>query len=571
MAKIKDPVAEEVIRRNDSLKGKRATWDTLWQNIADYVAPRKSQITTKKTEGVEGYTEELYDMTAIEANNTLAAGQLAYLTPANDVWMKYEAPEAMKEAVGFAGKAWYAKCTEIIHKERARSNFYTEIHEFYLDRGAQGTTLTYVEEGKKTLFNYCNEEVGTYSIAEDDEGMVDTVFIERTMTARQMKQKFGEENLGEKVKKCVSSDKPEDMDKEFTVIWAVLPREDVKEGEQQNAFSRAQGRMDGPNKPIASIYVCVEDRKTIRNAGYDEMPSMVSRFLKWGKQPYGFSPSIIALPTIKQVNFIEKMMDALAETAAFPRFLFPEGLDGEVDLRAGGVTVFDPNQPNAVPKEWMTNGRYDIGKDRVQVKQEMIRRAYHNDLFRMFADLDKTITAYEAMQRAAEKLVQFSPTFARLQTEVFNPLGRREFALAFRAGILPEAPQEVFVETEGGYALAMPEIVCVSRIALAIKALQNRAFLEFVGIIQPLLQIDPTIMDNFDLDKAARGIADNVALPPEWQRSEEDVAALRQQRAEMQQRQQQIAEAQGGAKALKDMASAAPEVRKGLPGTPAGA
>lgn len=571
MAKIKDPVAEEIIRRNDSLKGKRATWDTLWQSIADYVMPRKSSITTKKTEADTNLADELYDMTAIEANNTLAAGQLAYLTPANDVWMKYEAPEAMKEAVGFAGKAWYAKATEIIHKERARSNFYTEIHEFYLDRGAQGTTLIYCEEGKKTLFNYCNEEVGTYSIAEDDEGMVDTVFIERTMTARQMKQKFGEENLGENVNKAVTSDKPEDMDKEFTVIWAVLPREDVKEGEQQNAFSRAQGRMDGPNKPIASIYVCVDDRKTIRNAGYDEMPSMVSRFLKWGKQPYGFSPSIIALPTIRQVNFIEKMMDALAETAAFPRFLFPEGLDGEVDLRAGGVTVFDPNQPNAIPKEWMTEGRYDIGKDRVQVKQEMIRRAYHNDLFRMFADLDKTITAYEAMQRAAEKLVQFSPTFARLQTEVLNPLGRREFALAFRAGILPEAPQEVFVETEGGYALAMPEIVCVSRIALAIKALQNRAFLEFVGIIQPLLQIDPTIMDNFDLDKAARGIADNVALPPEWQRSEEDVAALRQQRAEMQARQQQIAEAQGGAKALKDMASAAPEVRKGLPGTPAGA
>lgn len=572
MPKQKDPVAEEIIRRNDSLKGKRSTWDTLWQNIADYVAPRKSQITTKKTEGVEGYTEELYDMTAIEANNTLAAGQLAYLTPANDVWMKYEAPEAMKEAVGFAGKAWYAKCTEIIHKERARSNFYTEIHEFYLDRGAQGTTLIYLEEGKKTLFNYCNEEVGTYSIAEDDEGMVDTVFIERTMTARQMKQKFGEENLGEKAKKAVASDKPEDLDKEFTVIWAILPREDMKEGDQPSAFSRDPKKMDGPNKPIASIYVCMDDRKTIRNAGYDEMPSMVSRFLKWGKQPYGFSPSIIALPTIKQVNFIEKMMDALAEVAAFPRFLFPEGLDGEVDLRAGGVTTFDPNAPQqAMPKEWMTQGRYDIGKDRVQVKQEMIRRAFHNDLFRMFADLDKTITAYEAMQRAAEKLVQFSPTFARLQTEVFNPLGRREFALAFRAGILPEAPQEVFVQTEAGYALAMPEIVCVSRIALAIKALQNRAFLEFVGIIQPLLQIDPTIMDNFDLDKAARGIADNVALPPEWQRSEEDVAALRAQRAEMQARQQQIAEAQGSAKALKDAASAAPEVRKGLPGTPAAA
>jgi len=565
--KEKDPIAEQIIKRNDALKGKRSTCDSLWQSIADYVQPRKSQITTKKTEGVEGYTEELYDITAIQANGTLAAGQLAYLTPANDVWMKYEAPEQLKETAGFAGKAWYAKCTEIIHRERARSNFYTEIHEFYLDRGGQGTALIYCEEGKQTLFNYCNEEVGTYAIAQDDQGMVDTVFIERTMTARQMRQKFGEDNLGEKVKKALASSNPDDLDKEFTVIWAVFPREDMKDGEPQTALTRDARKMDGPNKPIASIYVCREDKKVVRNSGYDEMPSMVSRFLKWGKQPYGFSPSIIALPTIKQVNFIEKMMDALAEKTAFPPVLVPEGMDGEVDLRSGGVTVFDPNAPNsAMPKEWGTMGRYDIGKDRVEVKRKMIEQAFHNDLFRMFTDLDKTITAYEAMQRAAEKLVQFSPTFARLQTEVFNPLGRREFALAFRAGALPEPPREVYVETpDGGYALPVPEIVCVSRIALAIKALQNRAFLEFVSLIQPLLQLDPTIMDNFDLDKAARGIADNVALPPEWQRSEEDVAAIRQQRAEMQQRQQQIAEAQGTAKAAKDLSAAAPELRKLVP------
>lgn len=564
MPKQKDPVAEELIRRNDSLKNKRSTWDTLWQSIADYVQPRKSQITTKKTEGVEGYTDEIYDTTATEANDTLGAGQLAYLTPANDVWMKFEAPEAMKEKVGFAGKAWYAKCTEIIHKERARSNFYTEVHEFYLDRGGFGTALLYCEEGKDTTFNYCNKEVGSFSIQEDDRGLVDTIFCELTLTARQAKQKFGEELLGEKVKKCLSSEKPEDIDREFTFIWAVFPREDLKAEEKQTAMTRDPNRMDGPNKNIASIYVCVEDRKVVRNAGYDEMPTMVSRFLKWGKQPYGYSPSIRALPTIKQVNFIEKMMDVLGEKAAFPPVLIPEGLDGEVDLRSSGVTIYDPNLAGgqAMPKEWATSGRYDIGKDRVEVKRKMIERAYHNDLFRMFADLDKTITAYEAMQRAAEKLVQFSPTFARMQTEVFNPLGKREFSIAFRAGILPPPPPEVYVETPAGYALALPDVVCVSRIALAIKALQNRAFLEFIQLIGPVLQIDPTIMDNFDLDKCARGIAENVALPPDWQRSEEDVAALRQQRAEAAARTQQIAEAQGAAKAAKDMSAAAPELRK---------
>jgi hypothetical protein len=560
--KDKDPIAKEIMRRNDALKSKRSTWDTVWQGIADYVMPRKSQITTTKTEGVEGYTEEIYDSTAQRANTVLAAGQLSYLTPSNDRWMRYDAPEFIKEAGGYAAKAWYDKCTEIAMNKIAQSNFYLKIHELYLDRGGFGTALLHCEEGKRTALNFLTRDVGTFAISEDDEGIVDTVFCEYTMTARQMEQKFGRESLGKQVTEKLESGKSEDLDKEFVIIHAIFPRQDLRDGKEQTPMERDRKRMDGPNKPIASIYVCKEDENILRNAGYDEMPSLVSRFLKWGKQPYGYSPSIEALSTVKQVNHIEKAMDALAELAAFPRFLFPEGLDGEVDLRAGGVTTFDPNNPNAVPKEWMTSGRYDVGKDRVEVKRQMIREAYHNDLFRMFADLDKQITAYEAMQRAAEKLVQFSPTFARMQTELFNPLLQRVFGILFRAGMFPPPPREVFVPTETGFALAMPEVVYTSRIALAIKALQNRAFLEFVSIIQPLLALDPSVADNFDMDKIAQGIAENVALPMEWQRSEEDRDAIRQQRAEQQAQMQQIAAAQGMAKAAKDVSGAMPEMRK---------
>jgi hypothetical protein len=558
-----DPIAKEIIRRNSALKAKRSTWSNLWQDISNYVMPRKSQITERKTEGIEGFTDEIYDTTAQRANTMLAAGQMSYCTPSQDRWFRYDPPEFIKEAGGHAAKVWFDKCTEIAMRELARSNFYVEVHEFYLDRGAFGTALLYCEEGKRTALNFTTLDVGTFSCAEDDEGLVDTVFCEKTMTVRQMAQKFGSEKLGPNVLKKFDSDNPEDLDCEFTVIHAIFPREDLKEGDEPRADMRDPEKLDAANKRIASIYVCVEDKNVLRNSGYDEMPALVSRFLKWGKQPYGFSPSIEALPTVRQVNFIEKAMDALAETAAFPRMLIPEGMDGQVDMRAAGVTIFDPNTPNHKPEVWGTEGRYDIGKDRVEVKRQMIREAYHNDLFRMFADLDKQITAYEAMQRAAEKLVQFSPTFSRMETEVFNFLLQRMFGILFRAGVFPEPPREVFVPTEQGFALAMPEVVYTSRIALAIRALQNRAFLEFVGIIQPLLAIDPSIMDNFDLDKAAKGVAENVALPMEWQRSEEDVAAMRQQRAEKQAQMEQVAMVQGMAKAGKDAAAAAPEIRKG--------
>jgi hypothetical protein len=72
---------KEDIQRYKDLKSDRASFDTLWQKIADYVMPRKSEINTEKTEDTEGYVEDLFDMTATQANMTLAAGIMTNAVP----------------------------------------------------------------------------------------------------------------------------------------------------------------------------------------------------------------------------------------------------------------------------------------------------------------------------------------------------------------------------------------------------------------------------------------------------------------------------------------------------------
>jgi hypothetical protein len=55
----------------------------------------------------------------------------------------------------------------------------------------------------------------------------------------------------------------------------------------------------------------------------------------------------------------------VVETAAFPRLLVPAGMKDEIDFAAMGITMFEANAGEAqMPKEWLTQGRYDIGKDR---------------------------------------------------------------------------------------------------------------------------------------------------------------------------------------------------------------
>lgn len=558
-----DDVKAELSRYGKMKSHRESTMDPLWQHLADYMMPRKSEIQTQKSPGTEDYVNELYDVTASQANMVLAAGMLTNTSPADSVWFSFEPPGSRRNRfrgkrerrLSGPGARWYEEATEIALDLVARSNFYQELHEGLLDRGGFGTTAILLLEGKRAPFYFKTLSVGTFVFAEDEEGRTEYIGREFKLSIRNAKSQFGEENLAAPMQQVCQKGDASAMDEMKTFVHVIRPRTEKE---------RIPGRMDGPGMPIASLYIDQENSHAVSVGGFEIMPGVVGRFLAWGDNVWGWAPGIEVLPTVRQVNFIEKQMDALAETAAFPRVLVPESMEDEVDFAALGITYFDPNQPAAVPKEWMTQGRYDIGKDRSDQKRDFIRDAFHNDLFRMFAQIDQRITAFEAMQRVAEKLELFSPTFQRWTGEVLSPLLLRTFGILWRQGYFSPPPPEVSVMTNLGPVPAMPEVVYTSKIALSIRALENRSFVDFINIIGPVVGFDPSVMDNFELDRMARGIARNLNLPTSWTRDMREVEALRQQRAQAEETQAAIANAQGAAKAAKDIGQTPEPVRKQL-------
>jgi hypothetical protein len=553
MSSKKDQLALDIIARNASMKSDRSTWDTQWQQIADYVMPRKSSINTIKTPGTEGYTDDLYNLQAVHGNQVLAAGQIDYLMSGD--WFAYST-ESDNDDV----KRYFQNATEIMKRKFAESNLYLEAHEMFLDRGAFGTASLFMKKGKKTLLNFKKFDVGTYCIAEDGDGDVDTFFREFEMTCRNAYKEFGDK-AGKEVCEAMKSDKPTDMDKKLTFIHAIYPRED---GERKNQEGSKKKKIDGPNKPWASVTVCVKDQCTCRNEGFDDFPLAVTRFLTWNDAVYGYSPSFEALPTVRQVNFIEQQMDTIAEIKATPRVLVPDSLAGDIDMRAGGVTEFDPNAPNsAMPKEWATKGEYDIGLERIESKNKMIDEAYHVDLFQLLKSLDdKERTAYEISQRLAEKVAMFSPTFRRSEKEVFIPVLTWSFREAYDANLFGEPPEAAL---ENG-VLRMPEIRLTSKLAMAIKAAENNAFAQLINILLPLAEVNPAILDNYDMDKAARGLGKNLSVPTAWERPLADVEEIRASREKAQEAAAAAEQAPQMAKAAKDVSQASPSVRRALVG-----
>ena len=547
---MKDQVqlAEWVLMRHQDLASERAPWDVVWQELAEFCLPRKAEISAKRSMPDTSRHDVLFDTTAMQGAATLANGQLAYITPADSRWFVYEPPRGVNSD---RAKQWYAKCSEIAQLMLATSNFYTEIHETYFDDSVFGTYALFVQQGRNHPLIFSKFDCGTYSIAEDDEGDITTLFRELELTAEQAAEKFNEENLSEKMQKALEqirrSGKGGTVKHKF--IHAIYKRNDS---------DRERGKEDGPNKAYASVYVEQSSKHVCRNSGFDEKPFFAGRHIKSMNGPYGVSPAWMALPEARQLNFLTKQLDSLAETKAFPRLLMPATHEGEIDLRSGGVTYFDPTQPNAVPKEWLTQGEYQIGLERENRKQQAIERAFHVDMFRMFAGIDKQMTATEVAERSTEKLVQFSPSFTRKTTELLTPMLRSVFGILIRGGKFPPPPSDAIIMDEMGQPmLPEPEISYVSKVALALRAMHNLSLARTMERNAVIAQVRPEVLDNFRWDVIARETARNDGLPSDWLAEEVDVENERAARAQMQAQMQQeqsmlnMAEAAGKAGSVK--------------------
>jgi hypothetical protein len=542
----KQQIADHLYRRWQSAQTERMPWLAVWQETAQYVRPSRQQVAYRTDiPPVSGF-EDLFDGTAIQANMVHASGCMSRLTPAMSPWFAFEPPRDRAHIDEV--KRWYAQCTEIAIEALATSNFYTEIHECYLDRGAFGSACMHIEGTMKHPLNFRTHEIGTFAFALGADGRVDTVFRELDFNAREASQVFRPEELPECIRKELEANVETTAKHKF--LHALYPRSDS----ERDGF-----KLDGPNKAIASVYLYVKDKTIVRIGGYEEMPCLGSRYLCWGNHAYGFSPAWQALPECRQLNELQQNLDVLAEIAANPRILLPSDHEGEVDMRSLGVTYF--KEADKVPREWATGGRYDIGLERVKQKQDAIKQAYHVELFQMWSAMTKQMTALEASAREQEKMDLFSPTFTLLTTELLGPALRRVFALLLRQNVFPMPPEQaVQINYRGAWEVPDPQIRYISRLALALKAHAKGGFSRLMSMMGPLLEVDPSLMDLLDLDAAIREMSYDENIPTRWLRSAANVEQLRQARAAAQAQQMQAQQAAVGAETLAKLKGAGIEV-----------
>jgi hypothetical protein len=442
-------------------------------------------------------------------------------------------------------RSFFNKCGETMYSALANSNFYQQAHEVYIDLGSVGNATLFEDDDSIDDIRFYARHPKEVYFVEDDREVVNMVFRKFQMTAYQAYTFFGADKCGEAIIKAVEEDK--DYGKQFDFIHHVCPRS-----------LRKAGKIDAKNKPFASYWVSMTDKKTVREGGYDEFPFFCPRFYKNSGEVYGYGPSYTCFPSIERINNSTECYEESAYQDAYPPWLMEhDGLMGTLDLRRDAINYQrQPLSQGEAVKSLTHNRNIQIGLDYMDRQASKIRSAFFVDLFLSIAQTPN-MTATEVIERTQEKMLILGPVLGRLQTEFLNPVIYRTFNILLRRGKLPQVPSALQGKDW--------DVVYVSPLAKAQRAVQAKDMNTFLSIVAQMAQIAPTVLDKVKTDTVVDKMAKIYSVDPDIIADDEDVDGIRQQRAEQMAQQQKMAVMAQGAMIAKDAGQASAHFAKSQP------
>lgn len=495
--------ASEHVKRFDYLKSRRDNWDTHYQELADYMLPRKADIVKKRSRG-EKRMELIYDGTALQSIDLMAAFLHGMLTSGASPWFHLDVKDEMINRDDDV-REWLQDSSMRMMQAFQRSNFETEVHEAYVDLVVFGTACMFCEMDRKNL-RFSTRHISEYYVQEDQYGMVNTVYRLYRMTANQAVDRFGLERVGDFIRKRHEKN----GDEEVEILHAVMPR-----------TNRDVTAPDNMNMPFMSVYVCKATGMEISQGGFEELPYVVPRFLKATGEVMGRSPAMTALPDVKMLNLMSKTIIQAAQKQIDPPLLVPDdGFLLPIRTQPGGLNFFRSGSRDTITP-LNTGSNIPIGLNMEEQRRAAIRQAFYVD--QILTAGSPQMTATEVVQRQEERMRVIGPVLGRLMNEMLRPLIDRVFALMLRNDMLATPP-----EILQGRDI---DIEYVSPLARAQKSSSLNNTMRALEILLPLAQSLP-VGDHLDPDGLVQHVTDSLGVPKSTLRSQREVDETRQARAQ---------------------------------------
>ena len=540
---------QKALQRIGALKTERSSWLTHWQDVNKLLLPRTGQFFVSDANKGSRRNDSILDNTATRALVTLGAGMQSGLTSPARPWLKLETADTdLMESAPVS--TWLDQVTQKLLTVFARSNTYPTLHALYEELGAYGTAATVMLPDFKTVVHHYPLTIGEYCISTNERGEVDTLSREFQMTVGQIVRRYVKRPDGSEDWSNISTSVKNLWDRHQVDSWVpvaqlIQPRQD-----------RDTRKLDARNMPFESLVLEAggSDDKLLSESGYKRFPVLVPRWVVSGHDIYGSScPGMVALGDIQQLQHEQLRKAQGIDYQTNPPLQIPIALKNQdSDFLPGGTTYVDQTGPhNGV------RSAFDVTLDMghlladIQDVRQRINGAFFADLFLFLTSVEGLRgqkTAREIAEIHEEKLLMLGPTVENLGTGLLHPMVDIAFDACMEAGVLPPPPPEL-----EGQEIKVELIGLLAQAQRSVSMSGVDRWLGAVGSIAAAKQ-DPSVWDKVNTDKVADKAAGYLGIDPELIRTEDEVAGMRQARAEQQAAMQKAALAEQASKTAKNLA-----------------
>lgn len=564
----------KVLEKHNKMKAAKANWLPLYQRVAKYVFSRKADFTNTVSPG-EFLNADVYDNTAANANHLMASTLIGSLWPNGAKTFQIVKPSKIKRESQKV-KEFFDRITKVMVEaiDHPKAGFLTALEEYMLDQGAFGISGIYVEETKdlEMPVRFTAVDAKKICVEEGADGFVDTVYIEREYTLRQVVEMFGEKALSQKLRDAI---KQNDYECKVKLVHAIEPRSFID--------MKKKGNL---NSPIASKWVEVETGHQIEESGYNELPVFVTRFWKAMDEVYGRSPATESLADIREINALRQAAIIATEKLLDPPLIIKSDGSigqGDIDTSAGGITVQYVNgrisDAGKTVEQLVTVGELTSTFKRIDELREIIFNAFFIDRL-LDLNNEQRMTFGEAQIRNELRGQSLGSTYARQISELFTRIIERVFNILLKKGLMgvvENSEDHIMLTLAGIEVETIPEEIAnlmlngnevykvnfISPAARVMRAEELAGILRTVEFATNTAALGvPDILDNINFDVVVRKVADLSGASSEIMRSQEEVEGIRKARAEAQQAQIQAQAEMMQSQMAKDQSTAVVNMSK---------
>ncbi|TGQ69873.1 phage tail protein [Mesorhizobium sp. M00.F.Ca.ET.186.01.1.1] len=553
-----DSRARDILSRQSELESERRQYEAVWEQVAEFCDPDAPDIWNgRRVGGPDSQAERqerrgsrVYANTINSAANRLAAGLESLIIPQSEKWHGLSTAQMNDEETD-EEKEWAEALRDFLFSLRysANSNFVPATQACLRNVVRYGPAYLYAEEGfGDTLIRYASIPVVEGYLCRNRWGQVDIFHRRYERTARQAAQLIGYDRLPARIKVLV--DDPAKCEEKISLIQCIQPRD-------ERAMYGQGGRTQYLDMAFSSCHVIEDEEEIVRESGFRTFPVATFNWRRYEGDPYGISPAIEALTTVREENAVRRSGLRALQQITDPATASKARLDYVPVLNPGenypGL-IDDNGRPLIQPIATGQNPTYAFNY--AASRADEIRDMMFVNLFQTLVQ-NPQMTATEALIRQEEKGALLGPSGSIIQAGFATNLDR-ELGILADKGLYDEGSRFAPPQSLAGKTVRP---TFTGPLDVLRRSAEARDTIQVVTTAMQMAQFDPGVMDNIDSDEALKIVQSAGRSPQRIFRRKEEVDGMRGARAKAQQAQAGMAAIATAGKAAKDAVPAAVQAR----------